>query len=119
MRRLLLATAAVVGLTTPAHALTLSCHLGSDNVVVSLNSDDGSAFEHTKAWKGQFVVSEGAYRIWLDAKFHRPPEGYFPSNADLYLEIDRYSGRANAHWGSGRGFYGNSQNCRKVDKQLF
>ncbi len=119
MRRLLLAAATVVVLTSPAHALTLSCHLGQDNVVISLDPDDGSAFEHTRAWKGHFTVSEGTYRIWLDANFPRPPEGYFLDNADLYLEIDRYSGRANAHWGSGKGFSGNSQNCRIVDKQLF
>ena len=119
MRRLLLVTGAVVGLTSPTYALTLSCNLGYSNVVISLNSDDGSAFEHTKAWKGHFVVSEGAYRIWLDANFHRPPEGFFLDNADLYLEIDRYSGRANAHWNSGKGFYGKSKDCSEVDKQLF
>ena len=123
MRTLLLVAAAVVVLTSPAHALTLSCHLGQDNVVISLNPDDGSAFEHTKAWKGQLDVSEGAYRIWFkrgyDPQSAAPPEGFHLVDPDLYLEIDRYSGRANAHWGSGHKFFGNSQNCRTVTKQLF
>ena len=147
-----------------AHALTLSCHLGQDNVVISLNPDEVSTFEHMrtwggvaaiehmKTWRGVAAISEGAFRIWLDegydpasddsglrnatpkelAELSRAPLcGEVPAGTgcrvpgsdvdppDLYLEIDRYTGRANAHWGSGHKFSGNSQNCRIVDKQLF
>ena len=133
---LLLMAVAGAGLTGPALALTLSCHLGTDNVVISLDPDEVSPFEHMRAWggvaaiehmktwRGVAAISEGAFRIWLD-------EGYDPASdgcrvpgsdvdpPDLYLEIDRYTGRANAHWGSGHKFSGNSQNCRIVDKQLF
>ena len=157
---LLLMAVAGAGLTSPAFALTLSCHLGNDNVVISLNPDEEggvAAIEHMKTWQGVAAISEGAYRIWLDegydpadvsgseepgvptvrmltpkelAEFGRQPVcGEVPAGRncrapgnfapDLYLEIDRYTGRANAQWGDGQKFFGKSQNCRIVDKQLF
>ena len=145
---LLLMAVAGAGLTGPALALTLSCHLGTDNVVISLDPDEVSPFEHMRAWggvaaiehmktwRGVAAISEGAYRIWLDEGYDPAPDPESPGRhatpkelaemisaepylPDLYLEIDRYTGRANAHWGDGQKFFGKSQNCRIVDKQLF
>jgi hypothetical protein len=136
---LLLVAVVGVALTAPALALTLSCHLGGENVVISFNPDDGSAFEHLRRWEGVFQASDGAYRIALSSgvvkKTAESPEGYTvvpwkkafelglppPFGADLVLEIDRYSGRANSYWSRDglKKFSGNSQNCRAVDKQLF
>ena len=107
--------------TPTTNIVTLSCHLEKDNVVISLNPDDGSAFEHMNGWRGHFQVSEGAYRIWLDDLPDNLPKDFVSLEPPLlHLIIDRYSGRASAYWEqAGFSFIGNSQSCSKVEIHLF